>query len=126
MGINHGGFDVFMSEQFLDGADVISVLKQMSGKGVSEGVGSDTFVYSGNARGYSDCLLQGCLMDMMPSRDPGLRIGGQVGGGKDILPNPLLMRGSDFLIQSLGHIYRPEASVKVFLMERPDLLEVFF
>ena len=31
--VDHGGFDIFMAEKFLDGADIVSVLKQVCGIG---------------------------------------------------------------------------------------------
>lgn len=41
MGVNHGGFDIFVAQQFLDGADVVAVLQEMSGKTIAEGVATD-------------------------------------------------------------------------------------
>ena len=43
MGVDHGGFDDFVSEEFLYGADVVAVLEEVGGKTVSEGVGGDGF-----------------------------------------------------------------------------------
>ena len=36
MGIDHGGADILVPMEFLDGADVIACFKQMRGKGMSE------------------------------------------------------------------------------------------
>jgi len=36
MSIDHSGFDVFVTQKFLDGADVVAVLEQMGGEGVAE------------------------------------------------------------------------------------------
>ena len=44
MGINHGGFDVFVAEEFLDGADVVAALEEVGGEGVAEGVGRNALV----------------------------------------------------------------------------------
>ena len=38
VGVDHGGFDIFVSEQFLDGADIDPALKQMRGKTVTKSV----------------------------------------------------------------------------------------
>lgn len=38
MSINHCGFDVFVAEQFLDGSDVIAVLKQVGGERMPQGM----------------------------------------------------------------------------------------
>ena len=44
MCIDHGGLDIFMAEEFLHGADIVSILKQVGGEGVAEGVATDGFV----------------------------------------------------------------------------------
>jgi hypothetical protein len=41
MGVDHGGFDIFVSEEFLDGADIVASFEQMGSEGVAEGVGGD-------------------------------------------------------------------------------------
>jgi hypothetical protein len=33
VGVDHGGFYVFVSEEFLNGADVVAILKEMGGEG---------------------------------------------------------------------------------------------
>jgi len=38
MGVDHRRFPTFMTQQFLDGADVIAVFGQVSGKTVAQGV----------------------------------------------------------------------------------------
>ena len=43
MGVDHGGFDVFMTEEFLDGADVVAVLEKVGCEGMAEGVTADAF-----------------------------------------------------------------------------------
>ena len=57
MGINHRGFDIFMTEQFLDGADIVAVLQEVGGKGMAEGVTTNPFCDFG----VSDGLLKGFL-----------------------------------------------------------------
>ncbi len=38
VGVNHGGADVGMAQEFLDGSNIVAILQQMSGEGVSERV----------------------------------------------------------------------------------------
>ena len=38
MGVDHRGFDIFVAEEFLDGADVVAALQEVGGEGVAEGV----------------------------------------------------------------------------------------
>jgi len=51
MGIDHGGSKVFMSEQALDGADVVVVFENMGGKAVTKGMGGDMFLDLGELDG---------------------------------------------------------------------------
>ena len=43
MGVDHGRFHVLMNEEFLDGTDIIAVLKQVSCERVAEAVGCGPF-----------------------------------------------------------------------------------
>ena len=54
MGVDHGGLHVFMPKQFLDGADVVVVLEEVGGEGVTENVGGDVFVNFCAAGGFPD------------------------------------------------------------------------
>jgi hypothetical protein len=47
VGVDHGGADVFMPEEFLDGADIIAGLEQMGCKGVAQGVAGDALLEAG-------------------------------------------------------------------------------
>lgn len=57
MGIDHDRADKLVPKEFLDGADVIACLKQMLGKGMSEGVATDMLNYACTA----DCFLDAPL-----------------------------------------------------------------
>jgi len=57
MGVDHGGFDVFVAEEFLDGADVVIVLQEMGGEGVTEGVGGNALLQFCGTGGISDGSL---------------------------------------------------------------------
>ncbi len=41
VGVNHGGADVGMAQEFLDGADVVSVFQEVSRKGVAQCVSAE-------------------------------------------------------------------------------------
>ena len=57
MCINHRGFDIFVTEEFLDGADVVTVLEKVGGEGMAKGVATDAL---GDV-GLADSLLEGFL-----------------------------------------------------------------
>jgi hypothetical protein len=54
MGIDHGGFDIFMPQEFLDCADIIAILKEMGGKAMAKGVTANLLV---------DFSLVNCSLD---------------------------------------------------------------
>ena len=54
MGVDFGGCDVFVAKHFLDDTKVGSVLYQMSGEGVAEGVRRDFLRHAGKKRVFSD------------------------------------------------------------------------
>jgi hypothetical protein len=57
VGVNHGGFDIFVTEEFLNGTDVVAVLEQVGGEGVAEGVATAMFRDFGTADGISNGFL---------------------------------------------------------------------
>ena len=59
VGVDHGGFDVFMPKEFLNGPYVIAGLEEMGGKRVAEGVGADSFCYVCLFGGLFDGFLEG-------------------------------------------------------------------
>ena len=42
VGVDHGGGDVAVAEELLDGADVVAGLEQVGGEGVAQGVAADS------------------------------------------------------------------------------------
>ena len=57
MGVNHGGFDIFVAEEFLDGANFVAVLEEMGGKAMSKGMTANLFRNVGLASGLFDRSL---------------------------------------------------------------------
>ncbi len=47
MGIDFSRFYIGVSEKFLQNTDVNTMLKHMSGKGMTEGVDGGSFIYTG-------------------------------------------------------------------------------
>ena len=45
MSVDHGGLYIFVPKQFLDGADIVAILEQVSGERVSEGMRGNRFGY---------------------------------------------------------------------------------
>jgi hypothetical protein len=57
MGVDHRRFYIAMAQEFLNGTNIIAGLKQMRGKGVTEGVASGVLDYTRLADGVLDCPL---------------------------------------------------------------------
>ena len=58
MGVDHGGLDIFVTKELLDGANVIAVFEEVRGEAMAEGVGGDGFIYFRQSRGFLDGLLK--------------------------------------------------------------------
>jgi hypothetical protein len=57
VGVDHGGGDVLVSEEFLDGADVVATAQKVGSKGVAQGVwGGGLWEIGGSGR-----VLNGAL-----------------------------------------------------------------
>ena len=88
MRVDHRGTDVTVTEELLDGPDVVVVLEQVGGKGVSEGVARGEL---GNARGTDGVLhraLENGFVEMVAAALPGETIHVESRGGEDSLPRP--------------------------------------
>ena len=73
--VDHGGFDIFVSEQFLYGPYVVSSLKKMGGEGVSEGVRGDAFLQFDGARSFANASLKGGFVDVVAGGFACFRVG---------------------------------------------------
>ena len=86
MRVDHRGTDVTVTEELLDGPDVVVILEQVGGKGVSEGVARGKL---GNARG-PDGVLHGALengfVEMVAAALAGEAVHVESRGGEDPLP----------------------------------------
>lgn len=86
--VAHGGFNIFVAEEFLHGADVVTVFKKVRGKGMAKGVGADPF---GNPRLLGcafDRLLDTALMKVLAAQHPAAWIHREPSGRKNPLPKP--------------------------------------
>ena len=84
MSVNHRGSDVFVTEQLLNGTDVIAAFKQMCGEAVSESMAACWFSNSGCWVGQFDGVLKVLFRDVMPPEIARARIEGRLCDGKEI------------------------------------------
>ncbi len=78
VGIDHCGFDVFVAEEFLNGANVVVVLEEVGGKGMPEGVRSNVFIYFCGAGCLSYGFLENRFVKVMTLGKPSTRVFGKV------------------------------------------------
>lgn len=89
--VNHGRPHIFVSEQFLDCANVISVFQQMSGETVTEGVVTRRFVDADCSHRIFHRLLQHPFADVMSLDCSGNRIPAALRSWEHLLPTPLFV-----------------------------------
>ena len=65
MGVNHGGGDVFVAEEFLDGANIIALFQQVRSETVPERVAVCGLGDSAGPDGVFDGVLEVFLVDMV-------------------------------------------------------------
>ena len=69
VGVDLGGFDVFVAEEFLDGADVVAGFEQVGGEAVTEGVTAGGFDDAAGFDGGMDGALEVGIVGMVTARD---------------------------------------------------------
>jgi hypothetical protein len=75
-------------EPWLNSADIGAALEQVSGEGMAKGVGADGLRQTGTADGHRDGVVDDAGVNIMATGDTGMRVYGDVPGGKDIRPAP--------------------------------------
>jgi hypothetical protein len=86
---DHRGFDVFMVEQLLGGADVIAMFEQVGREGVPERVWTDALGDAGGFGRRTDSFLQAAVIGVVAANDARARIDRYAVGREDVLPDPV-------------------------------------
>jgi hypothetical protein len=89
VGVDHRRLDVFVSEEFLDGSDVVPGHQEMGREGVAECVAADSLGDSCIADGLFDRSVDHGVVEMMAADGVGSGIGAAGTGGEDVLPAPV-------------------------------------
>ena len=90
VGVNHGGADVRVSQQGLDGANVRTPLQEMCGEAVAKRMRTDPLADSRLTDGVGNGLVDGAGVEMVAANLAGARVGGPMTGGEDVLPSPIV------------------------------------
>jgi hypothetical protein len=89
VGIDHGGANILVAEQFLDGADIIAILQKMGGERVSEGVATDAFAKSRFLGALFHSALEGGFIEVVSALDTAARVERPFGSGEKVLPEEI-------------------------------------
>ncbi len=124
MGVDHGGLDIFVAEEFLDGADVIVVFEQVGGEGMAEGMAGDALVYTSRYGGCADGPLQAARIQVVATGDAGTWIYRKLIGWENVLPEPFAGRVGIFAVERIGEIDGAIALGQIFLVQAFNALQV--
>ena len=88
MEVNHGGGDIGMAEQVLDGSDVDAAFEEVSCEAVPKGVAGGGFGEEGLAHGRFELTLHGSVVDVVSGNPAGSWVRAKCCGGEEKLPGP--------------------------------------
>ena len=125
VGVDHGGGDIFVAQEFLHGANVVACFKQVGGEGVTKDVGGDAFGYVCALRGIPHCFLHHAGVEMMAAGDAGAGVLRKAGRGKDVLPAPFAVGVGVFAGQGVGQKDLSVTCGQVFVVQDAHLAQVF-
>ena len=85
VGVDHGGFDIFVSKKLLHSADtcpepqvlgVITVLQEVGGEGMPKGVRGNLFIQACKLCGFANSFLGYGFIEVVVADDTSERVGG--------------------------------------------------
>ena len=113
--IDHGGADVGMPQQGLDGANVRTPLQKTGGEAVPERMRTDPLADSCLADGFGNGLVDGAGVQVVAASLAGARVGGPVAGGEDVLPSPILVGVRILARQGVREVHLSIALLQILL-----------
>ena len=125
VGIDHRRLDARVAEQFLDGADVVSVLEQVRRERVPQCMAAHVLCDPGRAGRLLDPANEIVLVDVMAPDGAGVGIDRALVRRKDELPRPLVRRAGVLRVQRIGQLDVAESPGKIPLVKELRALEMF-
>jgi hypothetical protein len=104
VGVDLGGGDILVTEQFLDGPDVVMVFQEVGGEAVPEGMAGGGFGDLSRLDGGLDGALDHVFTLVVPADGPGPGVGGETVGGEDPEPRPLFAGVGVFAFKGTGEV----------------------
>ncbi len=124
VGVDHGGFEAFVAEEFLDDADVVALDEEVGGEGVAEGVAGDAGVEAGELGGDGDGFLEDGFVEMVAAELVGFEVQVVAVGGEEPLPGPGLAGGGGFSVEGEWEFYPAGTALEILLVLFSYLLDV--
>ena len=124
VGIDHGGLDVLVTEQFLDGTDVVAGQKEMGREGVPQGMAARVLGDSRISDSLLDSFLNDRFVEVAPADLVGFRIGAAGTGREDVLPAPIGGGSGEFPIEGVWHMNSTEAVGEILVVKVPNVGEL--
>jgi hypothetical protein len=116
MRVDHRGAYIFVTQVFLDSANVIAILKQVSCEGMSESVATRWLGNSCVPHGLFHRFLQHGFVKMMPPPFSCYLVDVMASGRKHPLPSPLFACVWVLAFKSVGQSDSAQASRKIMLV----------
>ena len=107
--VDHRCGDIPMTEQLLDGADVVAVLKKVGGETVGQGVATCGLGNIGGVESGLGSALDDRFMQMVPAVFTGVAVPVASRGRKHPLPRRLRAGGGILACQCVGQRHAPAA-----------------
>lgn len=142
VGVDHGGGDVGVAEQFLDGAEILTGFEEVGGEAMSEGMAGNFFGDLGFLDSGGDGGLDGRFVGMVSAelaavvvgdelfwgfffeRFAGVGIEGESVGGEEVLPGERLADLGPFAGEGVGEPDPAGAGGQVVFVEFADGLDL--
>ena len=124
VGIDHRRRHILVPKQFLDGADVVSRLKQVRREAVPQYMGTDPLDHPRAARRLGSCALHVLVVPVMATDFTRAWIATARGGWKHVLPAPFAIGLRILARQRMGQIDRAESFGQIAVMKVPHLLKL--
>ena len=116
MGVDHGGGDIFVAEEFLHRPNIRPAFEQVRRKGMPECMTTRRLLETGLDDSLLDCPLQQGFHEVMALLAAGAWIDGTFWSRKDVLPAPIPVGVGIFAFQRVGQMNGAEAFSEVFLV----------
>ena len=124
VGIDHGGADVLVAEEGLDGADVVTGFEEMGGEAMAEGVATGVLEDAGGMDGPLDGLLEGGFGDVMSADDARRGLTARRPEGKRYCQPGCRSASGILLGEGMGEMNSSVALAEVGLMQGEDVLDL--